>query len=245
MTLEKVDIIGVPMHIVRPEKLEETILELLANSGTKQIVFLSVWNLLKARGKNDYAECVRNADLVLPVSKSILWAAEFLKRTQPSRYNPFTFVIDFFSVLESRFKSVYLLGGHKKSLEKAESNVRATFPKLQVVGRYTGYFSKQMEQPVVQAIYKSSPSLVLVSEGVKEKDLWAYRRRNQFSNSTFFYYRDCIGIFSERIKRIDEKTFDKGHEIYLDVFRNPLKLFLIFPFLYFVFVVFWYRFFKK
>lgn len=245
MTFEKVDIIGVPVNIVRPEKMEEVMLELLANSGTKQIIFLSVWNLLKARGKNDYAECVRSADLVLPVSKSILWAAEFLKRTPPSRYNPFTFVIDFFSVLESRFRSVYLLGGHKNSLEKAEANVRTTFPNLQVVGRYTGYFHKQMEQSVVQAIYKSSPSLVLVSEGVKEKDLWAHRRRNQFANSIFVYYRDCIGIFSERIKRVDEKTFEKGHEIYLDVFRNPLKLFLIFPFLYFVFVVFWYRFFKK
>lgn len=245
MVFEKVDVAGVPITICKKEDVEEAVLELLAKPGTKQIVFLSVWNFLKARGKNDYAECVKNADLVLPISKSILWGAKVLKKNVPVRYNPFPFVIQTFSVLESHFKSIYLLGGHKKTLQKAEANVKATFPSLQLVGRFVGYYPKATEENVMQAIYKASPSLVLMSDGISEKDCWAYRRRNSFSSSIFLFYKDALGIFSERIKRVDEKMFNKGHEIIFEVMHNPIKVFLIFPFLWYVAIIVWYRLFKK
>lgn len=245
MGIQRIDIIGVPVDICREENLEGEVLELLAKPGTKQIVFLSVWNLLKARGHNDYAECVQHADLVLPVSKSILWAAKFLHKSIPVRYNPFSAVIEILSVLENHFKSVYLLGSRKTTLQKAESNVHATFPELKIVGRYVGFYPKTSEQDVVEAIFKASPSLVLVSEGIKEKDCWAYRRRNQFKSSIFLYYRDALGIFSERIKRVDEKVFASGGEIFAEIAHDPVKIFLIFPFLRYILTVVWYRLFKK
>lgn len=245
MAFEKVEILGVPISIVGPEKTEEAVLELLAMSGMRQVMFLSVWDLLKARGKGDYAECVRSADVVLPVSKSILWAAEFLKKAKPVRHNPFTFLIDFLSVLEKRGKSVYLLGGYQKSLFKAHARLRSTYPNLHIVGKYPGYFQRQMEADVCEAIYKCSPSLVLVSEGLKEKDLWAFRRKHKFTAGIFMYYNDAVGIFSERKKKLDEKTFEKGREVFSEIARNPLKIFLVFPFAYFVLLAVWHRLFVK
>jgi N-acetylglucosaminyldiphosphoundecaprenol N-acetyl-beta-D-mannosaminyltransferase len=245
MSIQRITIAGVPVDICRSENLENEVLELLAKPGTKQIIFLSVWNLLKARRNSEYAECVRNADLVLPVSKSIIRGARFLKKSIPVRYNPFNAVIEILSVLESHYKSVYLLGARKMTLQRAESNVRSTFPSLQIVGRYVGFYPKYAEEAVVEAIYKSSPSLVLVSEGIKEKDLWAYRRRNQFASSIFVYYREVLGIFSERIKRVSEKTFNNGFEICSEIFHNPFKIFLIFPYLCYIIILVWYRLFKK
>jgi N-acetylglucosaminyldiphosphoundecaprenol N-acetyl-beta-D-mannosaminyltransferase len=245
MGITRITFDGIPVDICRPENLEAEVLELLAKPGTKQIVFLSVWNLLKARRNSEYRECIRNADLVLPVSASIIRSARFLKKSIPVRYNPFSAVIDILSVLESHYRSAYLLGARKKTLMKAEANVRSTFPTLQIVGRYIGYYPRTSESAVVEAIYKASPSLVLVSEGIKEKDLWAYRRRNQFSSSIFIYYHDALGIFSERIKRVDENTFRRGLEIVPEVIHNPLKIFLIFPYLWYIIVTIWYRMVKK
>ncbi len=61
MGIQRIDIAGVPVDICRPENLENEILELLAKPGTKQIFFLSVWKLLKARSNSEYAECLQNA----------------------------------------------------------------------------------------------------------------------------------------------------------------------------------------
>ena len=245
MAIQRIKVLGVPVDVCEPQDLEGKIMELVAQPGTKQIVFLSVWDLLKARRKGEYARCVQNADLIIPISKSILRGAKFLKQTVPIRYNPFNAIISILNVLELHFKSLYLLGGRKKTVMAAEKNVRNTFRDLQIVGRYVGYFPKSVESDVVQAIYKASPSLVLVSEGIKEKDCWAYNRRNSFSSSIFLYNRDVIGILGERRNRVKESTFDKGHEIWDEIVHNPLKIFLIFPYIKYKILLVWYRLFKK
>ena len=86
MGIQRINVVGVPVDVCRPEDLETEILELLAKPGTKQIVFLNIWGLLKARRKNDFAECVKNADLIIPISKSILNGAKFLKKEIPVIY---------------------------------------------------------------------------------------------------------------------------------------------------------------
>ena len=245
MSVQRISLIGVPVDVVPPEDLEMTVLELLARPGTKQIVFLSVWDLLRARHKGEFQNCVRNADLVIPVSKSILSGASFLKKSVPVRYNPFDAVIHIMSVLDAHFKSLYLLGSRSQTLHSAARNVAATFPNLRIVGKYAGYYQKSVEGDVIKAIYKACPSLVLVSDGMKNKACWAYKRRNQFSSSIFIYYKEVMGIFSKRIKRIDEKTFERGHEIYHEIIRNPLKIFLIFPYMWYILVLVWYRLLKK
>ena len=245
MFIERISLIGVPVDICQPENLENEILELLAKPGTKQIIFLSVWDLLKARHKGDFADCVKNADLIIPVSKSILKGAKFLKLPVPVRYNPFEAVIQILSILDTHYKSLYLFGSSEKTLSKAEHNIRDTFTNLRVLGRYIGYYPKNVEGDIVQAIFKAQPSLVLLSDGIKENNCWAYRRRNSFSSSIFLYYKDAFGVFSERVNRVSEKTFNKGHEIYYEVAHNPFKIFLLLPYIWYKAVLIWYRLFRR
>lgn len=237
MSVERINLIGVPVDVCGPENLENEILELLARPGTKQIVLLSIWDLLKARRKGEFSECIKNASLVLPISKSIIKGARFLKLPVPQRYNPFDAVIQILSILESHYKTLYLFGSNKKILQKAEENVTSTFPGLRLVGRCVGYYSKNMEDDIVQAIFKSQPSLVLVSDGIKEKILWGWKRRNRFSSSIFLYYKDAFGIFSKKIKRINPGVFERGHEIFFEIFRNPFKIFLIFPYIWYIIIL--------
>lgn len=245
MAVQRISVLGVPVDICYPQDLESELLEMMAKPGTKQIIFLSVWDLLKARKNNDYALCVKNADLIIPVSKSILKGAKFLKQQVPVRYNPFNAVISILNILETHLKSLYVMGGRKKTLMAAERNLKRTFKDLQIVGRYVGYYPKTVEDDVVQAIYKASPSLVLLSEGIREKDVWAYTRRNRFSSSIFLYYNDAVGIFGERIKRVPEKQFEKGREIWSEIGRNPLKVFLFFRYIWYIMLLIWCRLFKK
>ncbi len=244
--LTRIKVLGVPVDVCNPEDMDEVILEILAKPGNKQIVFLSIWDLRRVRNQRKvFSQYLKTADLILPVSKSIISGARFLKKTVPVRYNPFNAVISILSSMENHYKSLFLLGGRKKSLQLAQRNVRETFPELSIVGRYVGYHSKAVEDDIVQAVYKSSPSLVIVGDGIKEKNLWAYNRRNKFSSSIFLYYKECIGIFSKRIKRVSESTFDRGLEIWPEIIRNPLKIFLIFPYFRYILLLVWYRLFKK
>lgn len=235
--VERIRVAGIPVDVVRPEHLEKLIFQLLGQAGTKQIVFLSVWDLLKARRNVEFLRCLESASLILPISKSIINGAKFLKHTKPIRYNPFTALILFFTILETRYRSLYLLGGRKNTLVESESNLKATYPGLQIVGRFTGYFSAAVEKDVLLAIFKANPSMVLLSDGISSGIRWSYARRNSFGSSIFIYYKDALSIFSKRKKRMNPTTFDAGREIWAEIFRNPLKLFLVFPFIWYILIV--------
>ena len=43
MAFQRINLIGVPVDIIKIQDLELSVLELLSKPGTKQIVFLSVW----------------------------------------------------------------------------------------------------------------------------------------------------------------------------------------------------------
>ena len=236
--MKRIELLGVPVDVCRIEEIEGEVLRILEKPGAKQIVFLSIWDLLKGRNKKkELSKCLSDADLILPVSKSIIGGAKFLKKEIPVRHNPFDTTIQLLSAIDQHYKTLFLLGARKKTLQQAERNVHETFPNIRIVGRYVGYFPKDSEKDVVTAIHKSSPSLAIVSEGIKERNLWSYRRRERFSSSIFLFYNDCLGIFSKRVKRVSEKTFEKGHEIWHEILRNPLKLFLVFPFVYYLFLL--------
>ena len=246
MAIQRIKLLGVPVDICRPENLEGEIMELMARPGSKQIVFLTIWKLLRARSKKStFAQCIRDADLIIPVSKSILMAARFLKCPVPYRYNPFNAVIQILSILERHVRSLYLLGGRKRTVMQTERNINSTFRALKVVGRYVGYYPKSVEENIVQAIYKASPTLVLLSEGVRDRDCWAYTRKNKFSSSIFLYYHDIFGIFSERKRRVSGESFEKGLEIWSEIFHNPFKIFLVFPYIKFLLILLFHKFFRK
>lgn len=245
MAVQRIKLLGVPVDVCSKQDLEEKILQLLEKKGSSQISFITIWDFMKIRCKNEYAESIRNADLILPISKSILSGAKFLNKTVPFRYNPFDAFISILSILESRYKSFYIFGGRKKALAAAEKNMRSTFRGLQIVGRCVGYYQKQDEENIIQAISKASPSLVLVSEGIKKKDFWSYSNKEKFSSGIFLYYRDAVGILSKRIKRVNPKVFEKGHEVWGEIIRNPLRIFLIFPFLWYITLLVWTKLFKK
>lgn len=241
MAIERINLLSVPVDIVHTEDIEMEILAMLEKPGVKQVIFISIWDLLYARMNPEFLICLKNASLVLPVSKSIIFGASFLHFSKPVLYNPFSAIISMMTVLDNHHKSLYLLGSHKKSLMQAERNVHATFSGLQIVGRYVGYYSKDEEKNIIQAIFKASPSMVLMSSGIQGAARWVYRRRNCFKSSIFVWNKDVLDIFSKRKKRVSPNFFNRM----LEIARNPLKLFLVFPYIWYLLLLVWSKMFKK
>lgn len=243
--VKRVSLLGIPVDIVRPESLETILYELIEQPGTKQIFFLTIWDLLKAKVNSELRLCIQNSSLVLPVSKSIANGVKFLYKIKPVRYYQFKALIQFFTILEHRFKSLYLLGGHPEMLFVSERNIKNTFKNLQIVGRVPGYFSNKMEKDILLAIFKSNPSMVLMGDGIKNAEKWIYERRNSFSSSIFVYYKDAFAIFSQKKKKLSDSNFEKGREIWFRIAKNPLKIFLIFPYIWYILMLIWDKIFNK
>jgi N-acetylglucosaminyldiphosphoundecaprenol N-acetyl-beta-D-mannosaminyltransferase len=182
--------------------------------------------------------------MIIPISKSLVTGVRFLKKKTIYRYMPFDFVINILSTLEKRELSVYLLGGKMRSLKRAEKNIRQTFPRLRIVGRYVGNFKHQEEATILEAIKKAAPSLLLIGKGVKGGECWIARHDTQLNNGIRLWCSDLFDVFAERRKHPSRKVFDRGLEWAGYCFREPWRFLRVFPFMYYKLLVFLYKLFN-
>jgi N-acetylglucosaminyldiphosphoundecaprenol N-acetyl-beta-D-mannosaminyltransferase len=179
--------------------------------------------------------------LVLPVSLGIIRGARFQRKPALTRYNTFGFTIMILKLAERLGKRAYFLGSKKEVIELAERNLKASFPNLNVVGRFTGYFSRQMEKDLILTIRKSDPGFLLVGKGIPDQDKWILRHRDSFSPGVYMSVDNCFEIFAGRDKNVSKRMFHLGMESLQGMMRKPWKIMRLFPYLYFKSLVLYYR----
>jgi N-acetylglucosaminyldiphosphoundecaprenol N-acetyl-beta-D-mannosaminyltransferase len=189
-----------------------------------------VWDLLRARRSGEYHNYVKDAALVIPISKSIVRGAKFLHGKIPERYMPFNFTVQLLTILEKRENSVCLLGGNLTVLAKTEKNMRQTFPKLRIVGRFTGQFKKQDEDTILKVIRKSAPTLLLVGKGVHGEERWIAKNTEKLNKAFRLWCSDLFEVFAERRRRPGRIVFERGLEWIGYCLQSPFRFFRFFPF---------------
>jgi len=242
---QRVELLKVPIDIVAPENLSDVVYDLLKEKKELNIVLLSLWDLLRARGNNDYRYYVTRAALVIPISKSLISGIKFLTGKKAHRYMPFDFIISMLTTLENREFSCYLLGGKTKVLLKTEKNLRQTFPRLRIVGRFTGNFKRQDEATIIKAIKKSSPSLLLVGKGVRGEERWIAKNNVALGHGMRLWCSDIYDVFAEKKKHPSRSSFNKGLEWVGYCFQNPFKFFRVFPYVGYKFLLLFYKLFRR
>jgi N-acetylglucosaminyldiphosphoundecaprenol N-acetyl-beta-D-mannosaminyltransferase len=242
---QRVTLLNVPVDIIAPDQLGPLVYDLLAEGKGQNIVLLSLWDLLRARRYNEYRKFVRSAPLVIPISKSIVSGINFLSGKKAIRYMPFDFAVSLLALLEKREYSCYLLGGKKRILMKTEKNIRQTFPRLRVVGRFAGSFRHHEETVIIEAIRKASPSLLLVGKGIRGEERWIARHNASLGNGLRLWCSDLFDVFAERKKHPSRAIFDYGLEWIGYCFQSPLKFFRIFPFIYYKLLLLFNKLFAK
>ena len=239
--VERINLLKVPLDILREEDMESVIRDLNQQEGPQQIVLLTFSEFMKSRRDPERQRMLKEAALVLPTSGSLIKGARFLKKGDLVRYMPFEFVIRLMGILEPMRGSVYLLGEKNKDLNISSANLRDSFPGVQIVGRHVGFFSSQREKDVVLAIRKTTPTLLLAGSGLKGKDRWILRRKDELGAKFSVWCGECYKIFCGKARRLSRKQWEKGSESVAKVARNPLRLFGIFRRLLFLMLLLIYK----
>jgi N-acetylglucosaminyldiphosphoundecaprenol N-acetyl-beta-D-mannosaminyltransferase len=243
--IERISLLKVPLDIVAEDRIAQAVYDLIKAGEGKNIVLLSLWDLLRARRSGEYRSFVLGAALVIPISKSLVRGARFLTGKTPVRYMPFDFVIRLLSLLELREYSLYIIGGNIKVLKKAEKNIRETFPLLRIVGRYRGGFKRNEEASILQAIRKAAPSLLMIGKGAHGGERWLAKNNAHLNSALRLWCSDLLDIFAERKKRPSQAIFNHGLEGIGFCFQNPLRFFRLFPFFYYKILLLVYRILKR
>ena len=242
---QRVKLLKVPVDIIAPDQLAQIVYDMLKEEKEHNIVLLSLWDLLRARRSGEYRSYILRASMVIPISKSLISGIKFLTGKKAFRYMPFDFVVNLLTILENRELSCYLLGGKTKVLLKTEKNIRQTFPKLRIVGRFPGYFKRHEEATIIKAIKKASPSLLLAGKGIRGKERWIARNNIALGNGLRLWCSDIFEVFAERKKHPSRAAFDHGLEWIGYCCQNPIKFLRILPYMYYQLLLLIYKLFIK
>ncbi|ODN71379.1 UDP-N-acetyl-D-mannosaminuronic acid transferase [Methylobrevis pamukkalensis] len=75
----------------------------------------------------------------------------------------------------------YFIGGSPEVARKAEENMRALYPRLEIVGARDGYFKKDEEDAVVAAINAARPDILWIGFGVPLEQRFISRNRDRLT----------------------------------------------------------------
>ncbi len=228
--IQRITLLRVPIDIVPEDKILQIAREFAEDERHKDIVFLTYAKFIKARRDAEFLSQLIKATLVIPVSKSLELGCRFLKLPEVVRHYPFDFTIKFLGALEEKKRTLYLLGERHEGVQTIAANIRTSFPGLTLIGRHTGHYGREKEEPILLAIQKATPTILLVGSGVPGKEKWAFRQGATLPVKITIHSEDAFRIMAGRKKRPSKAAFRKGtYELHRSLF-NPLRLARVFSY---------------
>jgi N-acetylglucosaminyldiphosphoundecaprenol N-acetyl-beta-D-mannosaminyltransferase len=231
--LQRITLLKVPLDIVPEDQIPRIAQEFADGTGHKAIVFLTYAKFMKARRDPEFLAHLTKAALIIPVSKSLEHGCRFLKLPEPIRHYPFDFVIRFLGALEEKRRTLYLLGDHHHAVQTIAANIRTSFPGLTLVGRHTGHYGRDKEDPILLAIQKATPSVLLIGPGIPGREKWAFRQGAPLPVKVSLYSEETFRIMAGRKRRPSKASFRKGtHGMHRALF-NPFRVARVFSYAWF------------
>jgi N-acetylglucosaminyldiphosphoundecaprenol N-acetyl-beta-D-mannosaminyltransferase len=89
---------------------------------------------------------------------------------------------DVAKIAQERGTTFYLLGGTNPVIEHAVRRARMLYPRLEIVGYRDGYFSREQEAEVVEAIDAARPDILWVGLGAPAEQRFAMHNRERLRN---------------------------------------------------------------
>jgi N-acetylglucosaminyldiphosphoundecaprenol N-acetyl-beta-D-mannosaminyltransferase len=196
----RIRILDVPLDCIDEQQALKAIAAFAEDGQRHQLVFLNLKNFFKGRRDPEFRRLLREASLILPVHPGLGRAVRWLRKLKITVYSPFSFIIRILSLSEQLNRTVYLLGARKEDIERAERNLRDSYPQMRLVGRFSGYFARPAEKQILTAIKKASPSFLMVGTGLPGRDLWILRKKRELNPGISIWVGDCFEVFSGKRK---------------------------------------------
>jgi N-acetylglucosaminyldiphosphoundecaprenol N-acetyl-beta-D-mannosaminyltransferase len=209
-------ILGIPFDSITMDGALHKIETLLRDEKTHVVTFLTLTTLMCARKNKFIRIFLEDADLIIPCGKQVLWAARFLKRPVEEIFDPSLFVKTLMIQSTELSKNVYLFGGKNHTIDLAFDNLKREIPRLFVIGRHRGNYSRKAHEDVVLSIGKASPDYFFIGIGTPFEERWVERHRAKIHARLIILIGGLFDVFAGSVRKARSYKDLLGH-------TDPLK----------------------
>lgn len=190
----------------------------------------NVDHLMKLQKDFDFYRLYTLADYVVCDSKIIYWASIFLGNRIKEKISG----SDFFPLFYNKYRhdssiKIFLLGGTKTSVEKAQNNINNKVGRSIVVGTYSppfGFENDPVEcQKIINLINNSTATVLAIGVGAPKQEKWIFKHKDQLSNiKIFLAVGETINFEAGTTKRSPKWMSQAGLEWLYRLMIDPKRL---------------------
>lgn len=162
------------IDVVTMKDAVATVKQFILQKKSHIVVTPNAEMIMMANQDKQLAHIINNADLVVPDGAGVVWAARYQGDIMPERVAGYDLVQNLLKEAVNEKYKVYMFGGAPGVAEKAKEIAEERYPGVQIVGTQSGFFKKQDEFEILNAIKTCQPDILLVALGVPRQEKWLH-----------------------------------------------------------------------
>lgn len=193
-----------------------------------QTVTINPEMIALADNNEEFAQSLRNADLIIPDGVGIKIALK-IKGIKQEQIPGIEFSKKIMALCAEKGENVALIGAKEEILQKACSNLKSEIPNLNISYARNGYFKEADEREIVENLKKSNAKLVLAALGIPKQEIFIRKYMNEFPNTIFIGVGGSFDVWSGEVKRAPLIFRKAGCEWLWRLIKTPSRFKRMFP----------------
>lgn len=244
--LKREELLDVPVDNVSRDEAVAAILDMIEKkNGPHHILFLDPLKLMRLRRSKKIGFISDQARMVLADGGGLEWAARKLGVALKERIPMIAMIMDLVRLAAKRDLTIYLLGSRMENLERVFFNLQRSFPGVRIIGRQEGYFNKDREVLVKEALRKSSPDLIFLGLGFPLQEIWMRDNWQYLSNAVVIGVDGSFDVLSGKQKKAPDNVQLAGFAWLWRTLTRPFLIDRLFATMGFYLMVTWRAFRRK
>jgi N-acetylglucosaminyldiphosphoundecaprenol N-acetyl-beta-D-mannosaminyltransferase len=168
----RVDVLGCEIDRLDTRETLRRCDEVIASGRFAQHVCINAAKLVALYDDPRIREVVERCEIVSADGQSIVWASKLLGEPLPERVNGTELMFHLLALAQEKGYGVFILGAKKDVLVRAVERLRASYPRLRIVGYRDGYFSDAESADVAAEVRAARPEILFVAISSPRKEYW-------------------------------------------------------------------------
>lgn len=198
---DKIDILGFQIDNVSMNEAVAVIENFIQEKNPHQVITANSLMLLKASKEPKLREVFSHAGLVVADSSGVVLAGKILGRFFKERLAGIDLLYKLVERCEQKKYSIFLFGAQPTVARRAAENLKKRHPQLSIAGTVCGYFQKDEEKKIVQAIVEARPDILFVGLSIPRQELWIAENLSRLSVPVCIGVGGSFDVISGRVRR--------------------------------------------
>ncbi|MBJ3783131.1 WecB/TagA/CpsF family glycosyltransferase [Devosia sediminis] len=218
------EFLGSPMDPLTMDQTIAVIDEALAERIRLKHVVVNVAKLVNMQTDRALHADVVSSDLINIDGMGVVWGARLAGHKVPERVAGIDLMDRVLKLCHEKGYRPYILGAKRDVLERAVANIKARYPGLVFAGYRDGYFGRDEERSVVDAIAQSKADCLFVAMSSPAKERITEQYKEELGVSFLMGVGGSIDVMSGSTKRAPDWMQKTGLEWLYRVMQEPGRM---------------------